>query len=281
MAPASDVPWLSDPDSTDAFMQSSEFNVGWKKVCFGDIHVREYPMILGDHPNTCSGLPVMIDWKHQFEETMGLEMYQYMHKTTSQANSHSSGSKRTRARRLASKYRREYLLSLDCYTTEDFVKVIEDMQQIQDSRMKNAGINDAALFKKFLADGQVGSGKVLRYGVNFAFSGLSYTVNTAVDGTKAVANLGVTGTKAVANTAVNGTKAVANFGVSGTKAVATLGINAVSAGTKGLVNLGTAGGKGLYKVMTLPADVIRRRTSVAGDEQAAAAAKSADATQTL
>ena len=75
MAPASDVPWLSDPDSTDAFMQSSEFNVGWKKVCFGDIHVREYPMILGDHPNTCSGLPVMIDWKHQFEETMGLEMY--------------------------------------------------------------------------------------------------------------------------------------------------------------------------------------------------------------
>ena len=204
-------------------------------------------------------------------------MYQYMHKTTSQANSHSSTSKRTRARRLASKYRRDYLLSLDKYTTEDFVAVIEEMQQIQDSRMKNAGITDATLFKKFLADGQVGSGKVLRYGANFAFAGLTYTVNSAVDGTKAVANFGVNGTKAVANLGVNGTKAVANLGMTGTKAVANLGVNAVGAGAKGLVTLGTVGGKSLYKVMTLPADVIRRRTSVAGDEAQAAAAAAAAA----
>lgn len=223
---------------------------------------------LADHPNTRSGLPVMLDWQHQYEETMGLEMYQYMHKTTSQANSHSSASKRTRSRRLASKYRRDYLLSLEKYTTEDFVAVIEELQAIQDSRMKNAGITDATLFKKILSDGQIGSGKVLQLGANFAFAGLSYTVNTAVDGTKAVANLGVSGTKAVAN----GTKAVANFGVSGTKAVANLGVS----GTKAVATTALTGAKlgigGLYKVMTLPADVIRRRTSVAGEDAAAAAA---------
>ena len=277
LAPISDVPWLNAPSRSEEFASSGEFSLGRKKVCFGDISIREYPMILGDHPNTRSGLPVMLDWQHQYEETMGLEMYQYMHKTTSQANSHSSSSKRTRARRLASKYRRDYLLSLDKYTTEDFVAVIEELQQIQDSRMKNAGITDATLFKKILSDGQVGSGKVLALGANFAFAGLSYTVNTAVDGTKAVANFGVNGTKAVAN----GTKAVANLGVSGTKAVASMGVSAVGAGAKGLVTLGTVGTKSLYKVMTLPADVIRRRTSVAGDEATAQAAAAAAATSLL
>lgn len=268
----SEIPWLSPPSGySEDLTNSDEFAL--KKVCFGDISIREYPMILGDHPNARSGLPVMIDWHHQFEETMGLEMYQYLHKTTSQANSHSSGAKRVRARRLASKYRRDYLLSLDKYTTEDFVAVVEEMHRVQDSRMKNAGITDATLFKKILSEGQFGSGKVLRYGANFAVAGLAYTVNTAVDGTKAVANFGVNGTKAVANLGVNGTKAVANLGVNGTKAVANFG----ATGAKGLVSLGAAGGKGLMKVMTMPADVIRRRTSVAVDEDTKASAAAAAA----
>ena len=279
MPPVSDVPWLSTPDASEDFTKSGEFG-SRKKVCFGDIQIREYPMILGDHPNTRSGLPVMIDWTHQYEETMGLEMYQYMHKTTSQANSHSSGSKRTRARRLASKYRREYLLRLGNYTTEDFVRVIDDMAQIQESRMKNAGIKDMTVFKKLLNDGQVGSGKVLRYGVDSLYNGLGLAVdgtmavaNFGVTGTKAIANLGVTGTKALAKGTFDGTKTVANIGVTGAKGVANLGVT----GAKGLVNLGTATGKGMYKIMTLPAESMRRRASVASPEAAAQARTAAAA----
>ena len=292
MPPVSDVPWLSDPGVSEDFT-SGELSTSRKKVCFSDIQIREYPMILGDHPNTRSGLPIMIDWNHQYEETMGLEMYQYMHKTTSQKNSHSSGSKRTRARRLNSTYRREYLLNLGSYTTQDFVKVIEDITQIQESRMKNAGINDVTVFNKILNDGHVGSGKILRYGVDSLYNGFGF----AVDGTKAVANFGVTGTKAMANFGVTGTKAVANFGVTGTKAIATLGVSstkalakgtfdstktvatigvtAVGAGAKGLVTLGTATGKGMYKIMTIPAESMRRRTSVTTPDAAAAAAAAA------
>ena len=285
MPPVSDVPWLSDPGVSEDFT-SGELSTSRKKVCFGDIQIREYPMILGDHPNTRSGLPIMIDWKHQYEETMGLEMYQYMHKTTSQKNSHGSGSKRTRARRLNSNYRREYLLNLGSYTTRDFVKVIEDITQIQESRMKNAGINDVTVFNKILNDGQVGSGKILRYGVDSLYNGFGF----AVDGTKAVANFGVTGTKAVANFGVTGTKAIATLGVSSTKAlakgtfdstktVATIGVTAVGAGAKGLVTLGTATGKGMYKMMTIPAESMRRRTSVATPDAATAAAAAAAASQ--
>lgn len=214
----------------------------------------------------------MIDWKHQFEETMGLEMYQYMHKTSSQANSHSSsGNKRTRARRLASKYRREYLLSLGTYSTDDFVGVIEETTQIQESRMKNAGINDMTTFKKILDGGQVGGGKVLKYGVDSLYNGIGF----AVDGTKAVATFGVTGTKAIANFGVSGTKALAKGTIGGTKTVANIGVTAVGVGAKGLVNLGTATGKGVMKMMTLPAESMRRRASVANPEAIAAASTAA------
>ena len=273
----SEAPWLTSQYSRDMTESSGEMEL--KKVCFGDISIREYPMVLGDHPSTRSGLPVTIDWYHQAEETMGLEMYLYMHKTTSQANSHSSGSKRVRAKRLGSTYRREYLLSLDHYTTEDFVRVIEDMQQVQESRMRNSGINDDALFKKLLAEGQAGSGKVLRFGVNFAYSGLSYTVNTAIDGGKTVADFGVkgvkTGTKAVATLGtfgVNGTKKVANLGVTGTKAVANLGVNSAKTG----VAVVGKGAKGLVKVLSMPAVTMsRRRQSVVEH----GAAKSASASK--
>ena len=35
-----------------------------KKVCFASVHVREYPIILGDNPTCSSGPPVTLDWEY-------------------------------------------------------------------------------------------------------------------------------------------------------------------------------------------------------------------------
>jgi hypothetical protein len=41
-----------------------------KSVSFGDVQVREFPMILGDNPACSSGAPVTIDWDHVDEFTL-------------------------------------------------------------------------------------------------------------------------------------------------------------------------------------------------------------------
>ena len=48
-----------------------------KQVSFGELTIREYPMVLGDHPNVSSGAPIQLGWKPQAEVTHNLELYEY------------------------------------------------------------------------------------------------------------------------------------------------------------------------------------------------------------
>lgn len=61
-----------------------------KEVTFGDITIREYPIILGDHPS-CIGVPITIDWDYYGETTRNFELHEY-HR--SQRRVPSSGSKK-------------------------------------------------------------------------------------------------------------------------------------------------------------------------------------------
>lgn len=204
-------------------------------------------MELGDHPNARKGLPVTLGWKHEREDCMSMDMYRYMRSinyypklgSDKTKSSSSSWNRSTRGvRRLSSKYRREYLERLGRYTTQDFIAVIEAATDIQLSRMKNAEINDAALFQKLINGGEQASGAVFRWSGNMA--GLALNVaNTALTNTKAVANFGVNGTKVMANTAINGTKVVANTAINGTKTVANTAYN----GTKAAATFGVNGTK--------------------------------------
>jgi len=45
--------------------QSSNAN---KTVCFGDVHVRHYSQVLGDHPYCVSGLPLSLGWDYYENE---------------------------------------------------------------------------------------------------------------------------------------------------------------------------------------------------------------------
>ena len=46
-----------------------------KSVRFSDITVREYPMILGDHPCVSCGPPITIDWQYSSEECLSIDEY--------------------------------------------------------------------------------------------------------------------------------------------------------------------------------------------------------------
>jgi hypothetical protein len=47
-----------------------------KSVSFNCLHIREYPVILGDHPSTSSGLPVTLDWNSIHSYDIPVDQYE-------------------------------------------------------------------------------------------------------------------------------------------------------------------------------------------------------------
>jgi len=47
-----------------------------KRVSFGDVEIRKYPVILGDHPNCEVGPPVTIDWEPFKAKSFQVEYYE-------------------------------------------------------------------------------------------------------------------------------------------------------------------------------------------------------------
>lgn len=48
-----------------------------KRVRFESIEVREYPMVIGDHPSCSYGVPVQLDWVHEKTYIRELELYEF------------------------------------------------------------------------------------------------------------------------------------------------------------------------------------------------------------
>jgi hypothetical protein len=45
-------------------------------VSFGNVQIREYPIVLGDNPGGSSGPPLSIEWTHQSESSVPLDAYE-------------------------------------------------------------------------------------------------------------------------------------------------------------------------------------------------------------
>jgi len=60
---------LSDDDSHN---YSTE-----KQVFFYEVSIREYPRILGDNPAVTEGVPLALDWDHQNQYKVNVEMYEF------------------------------------------------------------------------------------------------------------------------------------------------------------------------------------------------------------
>lgn len=47
-----------------------------KRVCFHNIHVRDYDQTIGDNPSCSYGTPVSLDWNYQENEALSIDMYE-------------------------------------------------------------------------------------------------------------------------------------------------------------------------------------------------------------
>jgi len=60
---------------------SSSIKSNKKRVHFGNLHVREYPIIVGDNPAVTLGVPMAIAWEHDGEVVCSVEEYEEMRPT--------------------------------------------------------------------------------------------------------------------------------------------------------------------------------------------------------
>ncbi|CAB9505222.1 expressed unknown protein [Seminavis robusta] len=61
---------LKDPNASSA-------NIAiWKKVCFDDVHIREYAIVLGDNPAVSKGAPLQITWDYHNEDVIDVDIFE-------------------------------------------------------------------------------------------------------------------------------------------------------------------------------------------------------------
>ncbi|CAB9531746.1 expressed unknown protein [Seminavis robusta] len=47
-----------------------------RRVCFGDLEIHEFPLIMGDNPH-CDGAPLQLSWKPSNESVVDIDFYEY------------------------------------------------------------------------------------------------------------------------------------------------------------------------------------------------------------
>ena len=93
-----------------------------KAVRFSNVTIREYPMILGDHPDVSSGPPVTIDWEHCSEEKLSVD-----HHVTILP-------RRERCQMIMPKYYRKAVLKKMGYLNDEMVDVMKEIGAIKAQR---------------------------------------------------------------------------------------------------------------------------------------------------
>ena len=123
-------------------MDSSRNRRRHKHVCFGDVHINEFPMILGDNPY-CQGAPLQLDWTSTHSDTMNIDIYEYLHSKQSQltaassSSHHRPGTKKKKHKKKSfhmSDVKRELYLLSTGYSIHDIVEACEQGRKIRKDR---------------------------------------------------------------------------------------------------------------------------------------------------
>ena len=94
-------------------------------VSFGDVTIRNYPIILGANPATSLGAPVCIDWEYTEQEPLPVDDYENSRK----------GKRRTKQHYMyLSYYRRQEILHNAGYTDKEFKQAERQVSRIHWSR---------------------------------------------------------------------------------------------------------------------------------------------------
>ena len=103
-----------------------------KQVTFGDITIKEYDIVLGDHPNVSGGAPIQIGWDVQDVHTRNLDLYEVMR-----------GDRRKGKKQLAIPVqKRGHMLLKAGYTLEDIgnaALAADEMKRLRQETIKNQG----------------------------------------------------------------------------------------------------------------------------------------------
>ena len=92
---------------------------------FGTVLVRDYEIILGDHPCCAFGPPITIDWDYQEGEPLDVDSYE--------AENALSRLTRERGSMHLNYFARKYLLR-EHYTEQDFKSAIKEINRIKMNR---------------------------------------------------------------------------------------------------------------------------------------------------
>ena len=124
--------------SAPSFLQTGTSK---KSVRFSSVFIREYPMILGDHPAAINGPPVTIDWNYHLEKSVTVEK-------------HVSSPRRTRDQLLMPPSYRKKVIHKAGYSLRDITKVMSETKRFNSQRttsIKLLGIIPRELINKSLS----------------------------------------------------------------------------------------------------------------------------------
>mmetsp|Transcript_34918 Transcript_34918/g.53543 ORF Transcript_34918/g.53543 Transcript_34918/m.53543 type:complete len:203 (+) Transcript_34918:44-652(+) len=90
-----------------------------KKVSFGKCHIREYNIIIGNHPECKSGLPITLGWKYSQTKVYAVDEYKAVSRNTKQ--------RQERMKRLDATQRQDMLHEVGGYSMS-YLEIMEDLQ---------------------------------------------------------------------------------------------------------------------------------------------------------
>lgn len=70
------APSMKKSGSLASFFNETPKPIIKKRVCFHNIHVRDYDQTIGDHPSCSYGTPVSLDWNYQENEALNIDLYE-------------------------------------------------------------------------------------------------------------------------------------------------------------------------------------------------------------
>ena len=96
-----------------------------QQLCFGDVKIREFPLIMGDNPH-CVGAPLQLNWTPSNESCLDIDMYEYTR----------SPRRSKKKMHMAGVDREIYLLSIG-YSMNEIINASEMGKKIRKERLSS------------------------------------------------------------------------------------------------------------------------------------------------
>merc|ERR1712070_978894 len=146
-----------------------------KEVTFGDLTIREFPIIWGDNPS-CTGAPITIGWKLLSTSKRNLELYEYTKNEKLQQQQRNgknrSGQPSSSCRKIPVQKRSQILLDSG-YTEKQIIKralEVEETKRLREESAKDDSGNNNNIVGKFSKNIMIGMNKLTFGAVSAAAS---------------------------------------------------------------------------------------------------------------